>query len=454
MLKSIALATVVSASLMAHIVIYQDRALYSYQPQDSFIGFNNTIVAKDATKRLAIEKRSCLDSTKPYCKVPKEIASLEYANQSLTMQKRTFEQLLKSYNPNSSDAKVVNAYVQKLSDRIATLSKETTLNNQRIMQLNKRLYNSAKEPSYFVTLPKKEVELTFSGIYFNSHYQINIDTKRLEHTLEFSNRSGIDIKPTTATIYNTPLVGALPDRAFKERLIHTNKPVVYKKARLSAMADSMAKPTATATQLRTNAYTIENFSLKADEQNRRYTLKSEPIDITESIIYNPLYPHAYRRAKVKLNRAFEAYKSDVIYQGKLMLNLPIRRDKEAIYLNIGTDFDLHCSKDKVEKMQEQKGLFTKEHEQKERFRLTLTNLSNMDKVVDIIEAIPLSEQKEIVVSFEGIYKVIGDKKLKIPYSFDKKSGKLQLQVTIDAKSSSQFEYAYTIVYPRGMQIRY
>jgi len=462
MFKTLYVSLALSSLLSASINVYQDKAQLQYKPTNTFIGFNSSIKATDNNGALKIEKGNCSFDDSHYCSSIKEINDLQLKNQTMQKEKNTLLEILKKYEPKDSEATKVLAYVKALHDKSSALEKRIAHNNYLIQKNRKKNVLNTYTPHLFTSLPKSEVALSFNGISFTSHYSLNIDTKKLEQRLHVINRSGIDIKETDATFFDSRLVGIERNEKFRSKLIYINQPLIEKtsfrsqkvattSADISYMA---AAPIQIAQKESTRVYKINPFSLASNGIKKEYLVASEPVKIKTNLIWNAWQNRVYESAKVTLSSALENQKLDLTYKNKKIENVNIRKDGTHIYLNIAQEYDIEVSREKIPKFTQDRGLFNSDEETQSGFRLQVSNLAKKAKKLEIIEKIPLSTDKKIEVSLKNVWVVNKDKREKSTFSYDKKIGKLSLHVTLQPQETLMYEYEFSIKHPKEMHIRY
>jgi len=411
----------------ASVKIYKNYTELTYTPTSKFIGFNPRIKASDIDGSIAIIKNSCLNSKLSTCSDIKKLIKLSANKKTLTRQKDVMSKLLDNFYSDYKSAKVNVEYISKMS--------QTPID----------------KPYYLSKLPKHEVKLNFSGITFYSKYILNIDEDKLKHSLNIKNRSGIDIKKTTAYIFDRNHYATIANTAFRPSTVSKAQQRVYKTRNLSksvmpvaAMMDSEssfgAAPVISKTE--TKSYKIQNFSLKADNVEKKFVVDSKNIKVNKKTIWRAWQYGAFVQGEFDIADTLENNRIDIVYKNSLTKNNFIRIEGSKQIFNIVQDYDLKVKRKEVPTYTQSKGLFNSDTMTKKTVKLQVTNMSNTTKKFEIYEKIPVSTDEDIQVEL----------KTKIPFKHNKKNGKLKLHVELKPKEFKEFTYEYTIRHPKKVKV--
>ena len=435
----------------ASMKIYKNSTELTYTPASKFIGFNPRIKASDIDGSIAIIKDSCLNSKLSTCSDIKKLIKLSANKKTLTRQRDVMSKLLDNFYSDYKSAKVNVEYISKVSQTITKLDEEITANNNKLSILQQSIKLPIDKPYYLSKLPKHEVKLNFSGITFYSKYILNIDENKLKHSLNIKNRSGIDIKKTTAYIFDRNHYATTANTAFRPSTVSKAQQRVYKTRNLSksvmpvaAMMDSEssfgAAPVISKTE--TKSYKIQNFSLKADNVEKKFVVDSKNIKVNKKTIWRAWQYGAFVQGEFDIADTLENNRIDIVYKNSLTKNNFIRIEGSKQIFNIVQDYDLKVKRKEVPTYTQSKGLFNSDTMTKKTVKLQVTNMSNTTKKFEIYEKIPVSTDEDIQVELNT----------KTSFNYNKKNGKLKLHVELKAKEFKEFIYEYTIRHPKKVKV--
>ena len=435
----------------ASVKIYKNSAELTYTPTSKFIGFNQNMSASNTNGTIKIIKGLCTDSKLSTCNVVNKINSLNSKNNSLNRQKKVMQQTLNNFYTDYKSAKSNLDYISQMSDEISNVDKKININNDKINKLKQINYFRTYNPYYLDKEYKKEIKLNFNGISFYSKYILNIDKNKLNHSLHVKNSSGVDIKKTTAYIFDRNHYATIANTAFRPSTVSKAQQRVYKTRNLSksvmpvaAMMDSEssfgAAPVISKTE--TKSYKIQNFSLKADNVEKKFVVDSKNIKVNKKTIWRAWQYGAFVQGEFDIADTLENNRIDIVYKNSLTKNNFIRIEGSKQIFNIVQDYDLKVKRKEVPTYTQSKGLFNSDTMTKKTVKLQVTNMSNTTKKFEIYEKIPVSTDEDIQVEL----------KTKIPFKHNKKNGKLKLHVELKPKEFKEFTYEYTIRHPKKVKV--
>jgi hypothetical protein len=117
-----------------------------------------------------------------------------------------------------------------------------------------------------------------------------------------------------------------------------------------------------------------------------------------------------------------------------------------LYTNI--DEDIKIERKRIVNKERETGIFGGTARKKDGFVLTLTNKSDKEKTLRLIERIPTSTSDEIEVKLLEI-----SSNEKIDYKM-LKEGKIEMEITLKPKESKKIEVLFEISYDKDLKIRY
>ena len=444
--------------------IYSDKSFYTYQPKDSFIGFNTNIKAKNTLGSLELVTKNSCSEKSHLCNEHENLQALHVRLNQLTKEQSILDTLVAQYRPDTSiDADTTIKTASKIASRMASIAQESKNLQKEIQNASSAFAKHApsKDALYYSQKPESEVTLTINrGLYFQSEYLLDIDKGNLEHSLLLSNRSGIDIVADEVKLFAKPAGYISAPVVFYPRKIRIAQPQAKRtlqRKEMSMMAMEvgdavMAAPAPMANQAlhvsktETRSYRLKNLTLPSDAKEKKIPVDVEKLTIDSRLTWHPYNSsNVYETASFAPKQTIESHQWKVRRNKQLIENAPIRRDGKEILINVAIDYDIETKRKNISEFSEDKGIFSSDRLKKEGFKLTLTNRSKVDKKVEIIERIPLSTQEEIQVSLE---------KLHVPYDYNTKSGKLTMTANVEAEKTLNIDVVYVIRYPKETKIYY
>jgi len=442
--------------------IYSDKSFYTYQPKDSFIGFNTNIKAKNSLGSLELIKKNSCTENHALCQEHSALQALHVRLNQLKKEQSILDTLVSQYSPDTSiDAESTIKTASTIALRMATIAQESK-NLQKEIQNTSSLFAKhapSKEALFYSQKPQSEVTLTINrGLYFQSEYLLDIDKGNLEHSLLLSNRSGVDIVADEVKLFAKPAGYISAPITFYPRKIRIAQPqakrvAMRKEMTMMAMpamdaiaAAPMANQALHVSKTETRSYRLENLTLLSNGKEKKIPVDIEKLTIDSSLTWHPYNSNnVYKTASFAPKQTIESRQWKVRHNQQLIENAPIRKDGKEILINVAIDYDIETKRENISEFSEDKGIFSSDRLKKEGFKLTLTNRSKVDKKIQITERIPLSTQEEIQVSLE---------KLNVPYKYDTKTGKLTIIASIDARETLNIDVIYVIRYPKEVKIYY
>jgi len=455
--------------LDASVEIYKDRTKLSVLPIKQFVGFNSNIKATDSAGDIKIVKGQCAGSRLTGCQPINKIARLKSENASLNKQKTILGQTLDELCFDSKDATKTILYVKSLSDKLSQIDEEIIKNNYLLSRERNKITSPALSPYFTDKKFSTPIELEFTGISFNSQYVLNIDEKKMGHIIEMRNRSGVDIEKTDAQIFDRRLSGIASNEKFRPLLIRTAHPAYKRKASAARMmkeeqavmsmsfgADSVAETAdeTIAVKESTRRYTINNFSLKADGIRKEFEVDSKNVSIKKSLVWKAWQYKVYESAEVELDEVFESSKLDLIYNKEMIKKAYVRREGSKLLLNIAEEYEVEVSREEIPNFSQDKGLFGSDNLVEKGFRLAITNQSDNNKALTIVEKLPVSTNENVEVVLKGFWKIEGKERTKVELKHDAKIGRMEISIDLSPGESRVYEYNFSIRHPKESPIVY
>ena len=440
----------------ASMKIYKNKAELTYTPNSKFIGFNKNLTASSIDGDIKIFKGSCHDSNIDICKSINKLSVLNSNKETLIREKNVLKHLLDNFYSDYKSAKIDMDYITQASQSIKKIDEQINVNNIKIQNLKQTINLPVERPFYFNKVYKDKVKLNFSGISFYSKYILDIDKQKLQHALHIKNNSGVDIKKTTAYLFETNNHATTSNTAFRVSTVSKRNTTNIKKRYRDAMpmVSSMAvnvnyKSAPIIQKTQTRNFKIQNFSLKSDAIEKKFIVNSKKVKIKEQTIWRTWQNKVFIEGSFPIVDAIENKRIDIIYKNALIKNNFIRLDKNRQIFNIVQEYDIKVKSKKIPTYTESKGLFNSDTMTKTTKKLQVTNMSNKTKKLTIYSKIPVSTDEDIEVVL-NYFKNSKNKNKNIKHN--KKNGKLILQTQLKAKESKEFTYEYTIKHPKKIKV--
>ncbi len=447
--------------LASSLDIYSDKSFYTYEPKDTFIGFNTRVSAKDSSQTLELIRKNSCKSKAVACQEYNKIENLHVSLEKYNKEQEIIEALVSQYQPQVVvDADKAIKTATKIALHMTKLQQRSKELKAQIKNATNRFskYAPSKEAVYFADKPDSKVTLSInSGLYFNSEYILNIDKNILNHSLSLTNSSGIDIVADEVKLFAKASGYISAPIQFYPKKIHLQRPqakrAMSNEVTMMAMDSAVAmapvprrEKTIHVSQKETRSYRIKNLNLPSDGSKKTIPVNSENLTINKTLTWHPYNSnHVYETASFSPKQTIESRRWKVINDGELIENAPIRKVGKKILINVAIDYDVEVKRKNINEFSEDKGIFSSDRVKKDGFTLTLTNRSDKVKNIIITERIPLSTQQEIKVKLDRIA---------LPHSYNKKSGKLTINAKLQPKESKKIKITYSISYPEDMVIYY
>ena len=364
---------------------------------------------------------------------------------------------------NLKNIKEVSTYTQKEIEtnynKIYKLQEELTSLNQELAQLiNKKNSNVYSKLNYDASCSgdsKLLVSYPTFNISKNSFYEVNVDSK--EKKLEIKNKSfitqssGYDFENIDINMYTYNYSNAVKPQTFKAEYLDIQEPILMKKAQ----ADKVMMEAAPVKMMKTNLRTAPSFSYK--ETTTKAFFKASNIDLKSGIknavtfskdkyktknkieIDGYASSNAFYKVDFKSDKLYSSQNTkfylDEVYVGQSYIN-QIKKDKESS-LYLGIDSFIDVKKDLIKDMKEEPFFSMSKIKTEKLWKYTITNNSNEEKTITLIERIPLSKHEDIKV------KLISN----INYTKKEDNGKLSYDITLKPSSKTTLEFGYIIEKP-------
>ena len=453
--------------------VYQDKSLYSYTQKNTYLGMTRNVSAKCEGKTLEIFSTLNCSQDERLCKIFTTVDDATYRVNTLKYNAETLEKLLTLAQPDKIDASSWIEAAERIAETKATLQRKekiavADLNMKRSL-FNKQAPSLQALSSAEVCASPIELSLPYAYVSFSTSYEAVLKEDKeitVTQNLSILNRSGIDIQADEATFYHRPAKQYVSVIDFNPWIVskveaQAKRKVLYKQM---AMSDTMMEnnmemvsPAVPSPSRKVNAsyidareYSIENLVLPST---------GVPLDVEVFSWTVPMecnlkaYPYMN-------NNAFEVcgftpkhqIESNTwkIESGKNIINDRgvgrYNKDKYELYTK--KDEDIKIVRKPIVKNERETGIFGTTVHKKDGYVLILTNKSDKNKTLTLIDRIPTSSNEAIKVKLLSVLS-----KNKIDYKRNKE-GKIEMSLHFAAKESKKIEIMFEIAYDKDLKVKY
>ena len=200
-----------SFTFASTLAVYQDKSLYTYAQENTYLGMTRNVSAKCEGKTLeTFSTLSCPESQR-LCKTFTTVDDAQHKVNMLKYNSETLDKLLTLAQPDKIDASSWIDAAARIAETKATLQRKEKV---AVADLNmKRTLFTKQAPSLQALTTAKvcatelELSLPYGYVSFSTSYEavLQEDKKvKVTQNLSILNRSGIDIEADEATFYHRP----------------------------------------------------------------------------------------------------------------------------------------------------------------------------------------------------------------------------------------------------------
>lgn len=470
--KSLALGLLLSSGLShaSSLAIYQDSAIYTFQPETSFIGFAKGLEAKCKGNVIPLKTSSACPSDDRLCQELTEIKGTVQKLKATQANIKVLNTLVSLPQPTSFDAASWIESAKIIGTEQARLSIETTILTEELALLSKEFERQAPTPNALSSrqLCPEELELTlpYGQLSFSTFYEADIADKKsvtVTQYLSITNKSGIDMQADDARFFYRPAHRYIRPIHFSpwivSKYIPRPKRSYAKSKRAIAMQDepmmemamaAVADPAPVANYLNAREYQIKNLSLPStgilvDVQVTQWKVPLQ-CDIR-------VYPYRSTTAfhtcsftpKLQIdNNQWKVKSAQTTINDKAVGEY--RKGKYRLYTE--AELDIKVERKPIVKREKTTGIFGGTARKKDGFTLKVTNKSDTPKTLTVTERIPTSTTEEIKVKF---LEVRSDKKVNYKLL---KDGEIEMNITLAAYENKNIEVLFEISYDKDLKVSY
>lgn len=461
-------------SYASSLSVYQDKTFYNTTPQNDFIGFSRGLKATCEGTTIPLSGMTVCPEESRLCKELTSLKHTEEKVEAVVANTKVLGQLVSLPQPTTFDAA---AWIESAKligkEQARLLTEERVLKEESVLkQRNFQKQAPAKQALQMTKSCKKEVELTipYGYISFSTTYEANIiDEKEVTVTqyLVITNRSGIDIEADTAMFYYRSANQYVRPTHFDPWIVskyvplptsvRKSKKAMRKEMRLNmammdeekvAMPQMAAAPVASYEDAR--EYKIENLTLPSTG----VALDVQVLKWRSALSCEVrAYPYVSRQAfhvcsfipkyQIDNNRWKVKSADEVINENAAG---EYRDERYKLYTKV--EEDIKIQRKPIVKRERETGIFGGTERKKDGFTLTLTNKSDKEKTLMLIERIPTSATEEIKVKLLSIK---SDKKVNYKML---KDGQIEMKLALAPHENKKIEVLFEIAYDKDLKVKY
>jgi len=470
----IALLISVNIGHASSLDVYQDQTFYNYTPNSNYIGFAQGVKASCEGSPMALLGMSMCPEEDRLCKVLTELRTAEQKVQDVVATRKVLEQLISLPQPTTFDsaswiesAKHIGIEQSRLLTQKKVLSQEVKIKQQLL-----RKQAPTQQASESTVLCKEEMELTipYGYVSFSTRYEAELKNKdeiSVTQYLSIINRSGIDIEAETAMFYYRSASQHVYPTHFSPWIVSKYIPRPKRVAKSKKFRSEEIQMDMVMMSAQKEAPSIRlSAPVATYEDAREYKIKDLTLPSTGVALDLPVltwktalscevraYPYENKQAfhvcsfKPKYQIDSNAWK--VKSSSKVMnenASGEYRDEKYHIYTKVEEDIKM-LRKPIVQKERET-GIFGGTARKKDGFTLTLTNKSDKEKTLTVIERIPTSTTEAIKVKLLEIKSA-----KKVNYKI-LKDGKIEMKISLAGNETRKIEVMFEISYDKDLKVNY
>jgi len=451
--------------------VYQNKSIYTFSPQDGFIGLTKGVTGKCKGESVPIELLDTCPDSQRICKLYSEMKMLNSKTHANTINMRVLESLVSLPKPNTVDAK-------EMIDAARAIAKEETrltLEKEQLAHKTKKLKKIFAKQARS-TLPvgiaepcTKELELTlpYGYISFSSEYEATLlpnNELKVTQKLSILNRSGIDIEADHAAFhyrssntylrpvhFNPWIIGERKVYAPQKQLKRTMKMAAnIEESGMGGDIVPVAPVPVQAQYEESREYSIKNLQLPSTGEARYVPVVEWKVPAT---CENELYPyrniHAFEVCSFTPKFQIEQHQWKVKSTQRVINEKAVGEyDKSHYKLYTRQIEDIKVIRKKIVKKERTSGIFGSTVRKKDGFVLTLMNKSDKKIDLKVTERIPTSNTEKIKVKLLSVHS-----EKTVDYTLGK-DGKIQMNITLQPHETRKIEILFEISYDKDLNVSY
>ncbi|PHS38373.1 MAG: hypothetical protein COB07_08785 [Sulfurovum sp.] len=461
-------------SYASSLAVYQDKTFYTYTPQNNFIGFSQGLKASCEGTTIPLSGMTHCPEESRLCQELTSLKNTEEKVAAVVANTKVLSQLVSLPQPTTFDA---NAWIESAKrigeEQARLLTQRRVLNEER--ELKQRNFQKQAPTEQAVQMNKsckEEVELSipYGYVSFSTRYEANINDDKevtVSQYLSITNRSGIDIEADTAMFYYRSARQNIYPTHFTPWIVskYVPRPTRVRKPK-SAMRKEMSINMAMMDEQRVELPVMAAAPTASYEDAREYkiknlTLPSSGVALEVQVLTWKAalscevraYPYVNRQAfhvcsftpKYQIDANHWKVKSadEVINDNAAG---EYRDERYALYTKV--EEDIKIERKPIVKRERETGIFGGTERKKDGFVLTLTNKSDKEKTLTLVERIPTSTTEEIKVKLLSI-----KSELKVNYKI-LKDGQIEMKLTLAPHENKKIEVLFEMAYDKELKVSY
>ncbi len=447
------------ALVASELSYYSDQIYYKSDRSDGFVGFGNNFRVECNADNMVLVPKKVLPKDSSLTPLFSEIDLLKTSLKSDRLYKKTLVQLSKKLEYSSRSAKDMLSDTEILSNKMSLVQNRIDDNTFKLEVLKKRVAKSslrvdAKAMYMGADCEDPTVVMNSYAVTIKPHLSAVVGSKTIELTqmLEFSNRSGVDIRADRGIFYtyaiNEPLrvLEFYPWRVerasnLNNQLYMSEAAVIHKGITTRAVADTMSVK-----QLDLSRYELKDLDLKADGSISRIFVSKESVPFERlRVVYPYLDKRVYMTFALSPSHQIKHHIWTLVDSDRETKRALGRYEDGKYRLYAYVDHDVEVKR-VVDVKRDSEGIFYGK-EQKDGYTINITNHSDKTKQLRIVERIPLStsdkiEVKDVVVKPKGV-----------KYTIDKR-GELVIDMDLKAKSTKKISVSFVVEHDKDIEINF
>jgi len=473
------ITTVATASILE---IYQDGAKYRTIPTDRFIGLSKGVHATCNGQNLTLLPSAVCPPKQRLCTEANKLEELSTTMQALQLESKALKTMLSIAQPSKIDATSWIEAATKIGIHQATLI-------EKMKKVGKSQHSAAasfakQAPTQEPTISKKkcagELELTIPAGYIGAKLLYEADTSNpntiaIKQFIALTNRSGIDIVAKEADIYARSYHVTLRPQQFSPWVAQILKPMKAKASRENYAKRTARKAvdfeegtlseiyltgssgnTAVAPEAKMGAviqtgyknYHVSGIELPSTGEEIKvkladYTATAE----CELVSYPYRDSQVYRACSFTPQSPIEANQWRIQKNKRLISDQAYGVYRDGKYLlNVEVDEMVLTTRTPIVKRDRSSGIFGGSIRKKDGYTLSLTNLSDQNKEIKLIERIPTSTTDKIKSKLLSVSGATSHRLLK--------DGKLEITVKLAPHTHQEIKVLFELSYDKATKVRY
>ncbi len=457
-----------SMGYASSLAVYQDSTFYTFTPKDDFIGFSKGIKAQCEGNTIPLTMMTACPSDDRLCQVLTDLKNTEQKLQSVQQNSKFLGKLTSLPQPTALDTDLLIASAKALGKEKARLLREEKDLSQEV-EIQARAFDKQAPSRYAMATLKrcdKEVELTlpYGYLSFSTAYEADIKGEtevEVTQTLSITNRSGIDIEADSAMFYY---------RSSKQYLYPTHfyPWIVSKYAPRPQMLAKKAKAQRAQMDMLMDAEQKEVLSAPAVsyEDAREYKIEKlllpstgVPLDVKVVQWKAPIsceiraYPYtntqAFHVCSFEPKYQIESHQWKVNSSNELINEKAQGEYREGRYdLYTQIEEDIKIVRKPIVNKERETGIFGGTVRKKDGYRVTITNKSDKEKELTVIERIPTSTTEEITSKLLSI-----NAKKNVNYKM-LEEGEIEMKLMLAPHEIQNIEVLFEISHDKDLKVTY